>query len=180
MAAATFFNIENVLPFLYYWIRPHQIWWKFRESDIKRNCQIKNAHLVMFKMVTAAILKFENRLPFLYYLTNPHQIWWDGWEFDKERNCHIKNALVPKFEMATAAISNFENRLPFPNNWTNPHQSWSKCWESDRERNLRSKMYIYSNSKWRPPPSWISKMCCHLFTIGPILIKFDGNVENLT
>ena len=36
------------------------------------------------------------------------------------------------------------------------------------------------NQRWRPPPSWISKICCHFFAIRPILTKFGGNVENLT
>ena len=47
---------------------------------------------------------------------------------------------------------------------------------------LRSKEMTtyFRNSRWRPPPSWISKMCYHFFTIGPMLTKFVGNVENLT
>ena len=40
-------------------------------------------------------------------------------------------------------------------------------------------MHIYDNSRWRPPPSLISKIGCYFFTIGPILIKFDGDLKNL-
>ena len=36
------------------------------------------------------------------------------------------------------------------------------------------------NSRWPPPPTWISKIGCHFFTIGQILTKSDGNNENLT
>ena len=34
-------------------------------------------------------------------------------------------------------------------------------------------------SRWLPPPSWTSKMCCHCFTHGSILTKFDRNVQSM-
>ena len=34
-------------------------------------------------------------------------------------------------------------------------------------------------SRWLPPPSWISRICCHFFNIISILTKFCGIVENL-
>ena len=38
-------------------------------------------------------------------------------------------------------------------------------------------MHTYKILRWQSP-SWISKNCCHFFTIGPILTKFDGNMAN--
>ena len=90
-----------------------------------------------------------------------------------------KNANFLAFKMAVAAILNFENRLPFLHDWTNLYQIWWKCWKSDVELNCNMKMQILSNSSWRPSLSLLSKIGCHFFTIGPILTKFGGNVENL-
>ena len=45
-------------------------------------------------------------------------------------------------------------------------------------------MQFYRNSKWRPTTPWRSRICCHFFSIGPILTNFDGNmaksIENAT
>ena len=130
-------------------------------------------------MAAVTILNFENRLPFHYYRTDPHQIWWKCWKFDIWRNYCIKNAYLLKFKMAAAAFLNFENRLPFHHYWTNRHQIWWDCWEYAIEHNCYIKMHIHQNLRWRPPPFLISKICCHFFTIGPILIKFGGDLENL-
>ena len=43
MVAVAFFIFENRLPFLHYWTNPNQIWWRFGESAMERNCAIKNA-----------------------------------------------------------------------------------------------------------------------------------------
>ena len=91
-----------------------------------------------------------------------------------------KNSNFLEFKMAAAAILNFESRLPNLHYSSNHHPIWWKCWKSDFEFNCYLKMQITSNSRWRPPPSWISKISCHFFTIEPILTKFDENVENLT
>ena len=74
MAAAAIFNFEKLLPLLYYWTNPRQIWWKCRESYMKRNCFVKDAYLPKVKMAAATILYFEKLWLFLYYWTNPHQI----------------------------------------------------------------------------------------------------------
>ena len=127
MVSAKILNFELVLLFLHYLINPHQvyisyqylfrtqgtttiskaIWWECWESDIERNCCIKNAYLRKFKMAAAAILNFENRLPFHYYWTNRHNIWWECWESDIDRNYCIKNAYLRKFKMAAAAFYEF-------------------------------------------------------------------------
>ena len=74
MASVAISNLLNVLPFLYYWTNPQQIWLEGCESDMERNCHIKSAYAPRLKMAAVAILNFEKLLPFLYYWTNPHQI----------------------------------------------------------------------------------------------------------
>ena len=66
MAAAAILEFKKLLPFIYYWTELHQIWWKCFESDMERNCFVKNAYLPKVKMVTAAILNFEKQLPCRY------------------------------------------------------------------------------------------------------------------
>ena len=134
----------------------------------------------VFSKMAAAILNFENRLPFHYYWTDPHQIWWECWTFDIYRNYCIENAYLLKFRMAAAAFLNFENRLHFYNYWTNRHQIWWDCWEDAIEHNCHNKMHIHQNWRWRPPPFWFRKSVAIFFTIGPIVTKFGGNVQNLT
>jgi len=41
---------------------------------------------------------------------------------------------------------------------------------------VSSKHLSNRNSRWRPPPSWISKHGCHFFTIRPIFNKLSGNI----
>ena len=83
--------------------------------------------------------------------------------------------------MAAASISNFENRWPSLYFWTDLLQRWWECWESDIQRNCRIKSAYFGQIwKWRPPTSRISKICCNLSTIEPILTKFGENVEILT
>ena len=67
MAAAAIMNFENWLPFHYMWTEPHQIKWECLESDIERNCCIKNAYLQKFMMAAAAILTFD-KYAFLMHL----------------------------------------------------------------------------------------------------------------
>ena len=67
MAAIAILNFEKLLPFLYYWINPHQIWWECCDSDMECNCYVKNAYLPTVKMAAAAILNSKEKLPFLYY-----------------------------------------------------------------------------------------------------------------
>ena len=74
MVAAAILYFEKLLPFLNYWTNPHQIWGECRESNMKRNCCVKNAYLSKVKMAAAAILNFKKLSPFLYYWTDPHQI----------------------------------------------------------------------------------------------------------
>ena len=53
-----------------------------------------------------------------------------------------------------------------------------RIWPQTRLSN--QKCVFNQNLRWRPPTSWLSKICCHFFTIGPILTKICGNVEKLT
>ena len=131
-------------------------------------------------MAAAATLNIENWLSFLYYCTNPYQIRWWCWEFDIKRNYGIEIAYLPKFKMAATASFNFENRSPCLYYRINPHQIWWECWESAVKRNCHMRMHIYKISRWRKPPSRISKIGCHFFTIESIFTKFGENVEDLT
>ena len=49
MVAAAILNFENLLPFVYYQINPHQIWGECWKSDIERNCYIKICIFTKFK-----------------------------------------------------------------------------------------------------------------------------------
>ena len=123
-------------------------------------------------------LEFRKSVAISILFDQSSQIWWKCWKSDVEL-LHT-NTKFSEFKMAAAAILNFENRLPFLYYWTNLHQIWWKCWKSDVELNCNMKMQILSNSRWRPSLSLLSKIGCHFFTIGPILTKFGGNVENQT
>ena len=84
--------------------------------------------------------------------------------------------------MAAAALLNFENVLPFLYYWTTKFDG--NVENLIKNATVTIKMHIYQKSRWRLPPSWppswISNRCGHFCTTGPILTKFDGNVENLT
>ena len=69
--------------------------------------------------------------------------------------------------MEAAVILNYENRLPFLYYWTDPHQIWRGCWDLNMERHCYKKLHIHQQSRWRPPPSWLSKIGCHFSTIEP-------------
>ena len=58
--AAAILDFDKLLPFVYYWTNPHQVWWECCESDIERNCRVNNAHLPKLKISAAAILILEN------------------------------------------------------------------------------------------------------------------------
>ena len=40
---------ENLLPFLYYWANPHQIWWDRCESEVERNCSCQKRIITKFQ-----------------------------------------------------------------------------------------------------------------------------------
>jgi len=44
---------------------------------------------------------------------------------------------------------------------------------------MTSEMHICKTSRWRSPPSWISKNGCHVFTIWPIKTKFRMNIATM-
>ena len=98
MAVAAIVNFEKLLPFLYYWTDPHQIWWECCKFEIERTVSSRNAQLPKFKMAAAAILDFEKLLPFLYYWTNHHQIWWECCESDIERNGQVEKCTITEIQ----------------------------------------------------------------------------------
>ena len=59
MAAAAILYFKKMLPFLYYWTNPHQIYWECCESNMEYNCYVENAYLQQLKMAAAAIWNFE-------------------------------------------------------------------------------------------------------------------------
>ena len=180
MAAAAILICGKLLLFLYFWTNPHQIWWDCCEFDLECNCCVRNTYLQKFKMVAAAIFLSEKLWPFLYYWTNPHQIWLDCCKSDIECNSRAVNTCLPKFKMAVAAISVLEKLLPLLlpilDNFL-PSLVWMLLIRY-RTQLFMSKTHNYQIPRWRLPPYWVTKNCCHFINCGPHQILWECRSSN--
>ena len=68
-------------------------------------------------------------------------------------------------------IQSISNR--FQRNFT----QW--CRKSCAKRLLDTQVDYCRNSRWQPPPSWISQKCCHFITISRIFTKFYKYILHL-
>jgi len=78
--------------------------------------------------------------------------------------------------LLVAAILNLEKRLSFVTIWSIIAKFSGNIATLIRNTSVTSKNLRNHISWWRPPPSWISKNCCHFFTIWPIFTNICENI----